>query len=160
MNLNFNSIKILTEAVTRKVVKEWATDERTGIQYNDDPYDDEMDDVNPADPFDEYCQDYPNEDFDLESMSTDELAEWASTAGDFLYVYNSPMRGWSIHAANSEDLVNEIVTDIQNAPHLEHTHEFDKLLQRKVDFENDFIAVYKIPSSDGEYGVIYERSKM
>lgn len=113
------------------------------------------------DPFEEYQNDYPNDNFNVTEMTQFDLAKWCDNVGDFLYIYKG-LRGWSIMSANTDEIVNSIVGDLFNCKKIEPTHEMDSLLSRRTrDFMNSYICVFKIIGTpDGDYYVIYMQDKM
>ena len=112
-------------------------------------------------PFEEYQQDYPNGSFDVSDMTPDELARWCQNVGDFLYVYKG-LRGWTIMAANTDSIVEDIVNDIEYCNRIEPTHEIDYLFQsREREFANDYVCIFKIfGTKDGDYYVVYQEDKI
>ena len=110
--------------------------------------------------FDEYKQDYPNGDFSAVGMTSDDLAEWCENVGDFLYIYKG-LRGWSIMAANTDNIVKDIVSDLYNCDRIEPTHEMDYLFNsREREFDAFYVCIFKvIGTKDGDYYVVYEKEK-
>lgn len=155
-SLNESNARFLSETVAEQLIREFADDDGWG-----DWEDDEEPEV---DPYEEYEQDYPGSDFNPGEMGQYDLAKWCKTAGDFLYMYDSYFGGLRPRAANSDSIVAEIVSDVYNCAYIEPTHEVDIYLNpRQLDFEGNYIAVYKlhdVPGNDKkDYYVIYEQPK-
>lgn len=110
--------------------------------------------------FEEYEHGYPNDGFDVSNMTSDDLAEWCSKVGDFLYIYKG-LRGWSIMAANTDEIVRDIVGDLYHCSRIEPTHEMDYLFRsREREFDAFYVCVFKvIGTKDGDYYVVYQREK-
>lgn len=140
--LNESAQRFLIERVTSKLLREFEEE---------------------LDPREEYEQDYPNGGFVASEMDNYDLAKWCRNYGDFLYIYDSPFTGIKTSAANTDAIVAEIVTDLYNCQGITPTHEVDYLLNdRKVNFANDYIAVYKlngVKGENGDYYVVYEQPK-
>ena len=95
IKLNENDYKNIIENCVRRLITEG--------MYDDD---EEMT------PFEKYAQDYPDENFNVENMDRDELAEWCLN-NDFLYIFNLFGR-WRISGANSSEIQEDIANDIKN----------------------------------------------
>lgn len=111
-------------------------------------------------PFEEYQNDYPNGDFNVSDMTAMELGKWCDSVGSFRYIFKG-LRGWQVMIANTDSICNEIIGDLYNCSHIEHTHEMDYLLER---FENemkyDYFAVFKVVGANGgDYYIIYQEQK-
>lgn len=113
-----------------------------------------------VDSFEEYCNDYPNDDFDASWMSPSDLAEWCDKVGDFLYVYNG-LNGTSIKVANTDNIVSSIVDDLYNCRSIEPSHDVDNLFfGREEEFVNDYVCIFKVNGvSDGDYYIVYQEEK-
>lgn len=156
--LNESNMRYLSENVASQLIREFAEGED---DYGD--WEDEEADTEP-DYFKEYEEDYPDTDFNPGEMGQYELAKWCQTAGDFLYIYDSYFGGMKARAANSGELASEVANDVYHCGYIEPTHEADAYLNpRQVDFENNYIAVYKLHDVPGEdkkdYYVVYEKPK-
>ena len=112
------------------------------------------------DPFEEYEQGYPNDNFDVSDMTPEKLAKWCRNVGDFLYVYKG-LRGLSIMVANVDEIVYDIVKDLYDCDRIEPTHEVDYLFSsREREFENDYVCIFKvIGTKDGDYYIVYQEDK-
>ena len=111
---------------------------------------------------DAYLAGYPGSDFNPDNITSDDLAQWCSTCGDFLFAYNFPIGGLRLRAANVSDIVNDIVNDIHNCGYIEVSHEIDHLiLSREKDLYGMFTAVFKICDIPGEkdYYVVYQEER-
>lgn len=115
------------------------------------------------DPVEEYEQGYPNGGFDPKSVDVSTLIEWCKSVGDFLYIINSPFGGMRICAANTDEIVQEIVSDLYRCSYVEPTHEVDYLITRRErEFVYDYVAVMKVcgnPGPEGDYYIIYQQQK-
>lgn len=124
------------------------------LNENDEPFETEYDE----DPFDEYSNDYPDDDNDIDNMSQEELSVWCSQ-NDFLYIYN-PFGRWRISVANNDELQKDIASDVMNCAYIEKTHKMDYLLVNKfyrMFGRNIKVAVFELhDTKDGDYYVIYE----
>ena len=140
IKLNENDYKNIIENCVRRLITEG--------MYDDD---EEMT------PFEKYAQDYPDENFNVENMDRDELAEWCLN-NDFLYIFN-PFGRWRISGANSSEIQEDIANDIKNCAYIEKTHEMDWLINDKENLfgYRAYIGVYKFHNTkDGDHYVIYE----
>ena len=120
----------------------------------------ENDEYEDLTPFEEYQEGYPNSNFDVSSMTCEELAKWCQSVGDFLFVYNG-LRGWSIMVANADNIVHDIVNDLYDCNRIEPTHEVDYLFANKEsEFINDYVCIFKvIGTKDGDYYIVYQQEK-
>lgn len=141
-NFDFKQIQ---ENCIKRLIKE-------GYEFNEDETEDDE-----LTPFERYEQDYPNEGFNVEDMTKDELSEWCLSSGDFLYIYN-PFGKWRISNANSTEIQEEIANDIRGCAYVEKTHKMDWIIENHFDrmFGNDYVAVFLLHNTkDGDYYVIY-----
>lgn len=109
-----------------------------------------------------YLADYKPQELNFDNITSTELAEWCSSAGDFLYIYEFPIGGWKARAANTSEIVSDIVSDIQSCGYIEHTHEADQyIINRPKEFEGFYVAVYKICDIPGEkdYYIVYQEER-
>ena len=112
-------------------------------------------------PFEEYQQNYPNDDFDVSGMSQYDLGDWCENNGDFLYIYDG-LKGLSIMSANTDDVIDDIVSDLYNCNGIEATHEVDYLFGGRKEryFDNYYICIFKLKGTkDGDYYVVYTQDK-
>lgn len=140
---NFD-IKQIQENCIKRLIKE-------GYEFNDNEEEYELT------PFERYEQDYPEDNFNVDNMTKDELADWCVNSGDFLYLYN-PFGSWRVSNANSEAIQEDIANDIRNCAYIEKTHKMDWVIENRFDrmFGNDYVAVFKLHNTkDGDYYVIY-----
>ena len=138
------NLKKLQEACIRKVINELH-------EINDEENSDNMT------PFDNYTQDYPLDDFNVDGMTKDDLANWCLNVGDFLYIFNV-FGKWRISSANSQEVQDEIANDIINCDSIEKTHKMDWLIENNFDrmFGSDHVAVFLLHGTkDGDYYIIY-----
>lgn len=145
MVLNENDYKNIIENCVRRIIGEGIYDDN---EYDEDPT-----------PFDEYAQDYPNDNFNVDNMDQDELAEWC-LKNDFLYIFN-PFGSWRVSCANTSEIQEDIASDIRNCSYIEKTHEMDWLIENKRNLfgYRAHIAVFKLHNTkDGDYYVIYEEA--
>ena len=127
-----------------------------GESWEDEPEETEID------PVEEYENDYPNGGFDPKSVDINVLTDWVRSVGDFLYIINSPFRGgYSLCAANTQAIVDEIVDDLNRCSYVEPTHEVDYVITRRErEFVYDYVAVLKVVGAPGEdYYIVYQTPK-
>lgn len=138
-------LKKIIENITRKFLKET-------YGYDEEQYE--------LSPFEEYERDYPGSSFDASHMTPDELAEWCSNVGDFLYIFEG-FGGLKVMNANTRNIVKDIVGDLYECERIEPTHEVDYLIERREDyFIGSYVCVFKlIGTKDGDYYVIYMENK-
>lgn len=109
--------------------------------------------------YDEYANDYPEDSFSKEDISIDELLSFVKNSGDFLYYING-----RFHAANSQDIVNEIYDEIDLygatlSNYLDSDLEWD--WEKFFGYDDLYVAVFLVQPSNGtKYYVIYQRDKM
>ena len=144
-------IRKITEDCIKKLVKE-------GVLNNTEIESDE--DETELSSFEEYKMDYPNDNFDVSDMTSEELARWCDNIGDFLFVYRG-LRGLKVMVANSSEIVDSIIDDLNKCRSIEPSHEVDYLFeQRKNEFVNDYVCIFKIKGSPhGDYYVVYQDDK-
>lgn len=144
-------ISKLIEKSVRQVLKENINGD---FDTNDDEEEEELS------PFEEYEQGYPNDDFNVSDMTPEQLATWCKNVGDFLYVFEG-LRGMSIMAANTDNIVSDIVNDLYNCQRIEPSHEVDYLFyNREREFINDYVCIFKvIGTKDGDYYIVYQEDK-
>lgn len=144
-------ISKITENCIRQLVKE-------GI-LNDTEFESDEDETELS-PFEEYRMDYPNDDFDVSDMTPEKLARWCDNIGDFLFVYKG-IRGLKIMAANSRNIVDSIIHDLNECEGIEPSHEVDYLFEKhKNEFVNDYVCIFKIKGlPDGDYYIVYQEDK-
>ena len=139
IKLNENDYKNIIENCVRRLITEEMYDDNEEMT-----------------PFEKYAQDYPDENFNVENMDRDELAEWCLN-NDFLYIFN-PFGRWRISGANSSEIQEDIANDIRNCAYIEKTHEMDWLIENKKNLfgYRAHIAVFKLHNTkDGDYYVIH-----
>lgn len=143
-------ISNLIEKSVRQILKEHINGD---FGANDDDYES-------LDPFEEYEQGYPNSNFDVSYMTPEKLAKWCQNVGDFLYVFEG-LRGKRIMAANTDSIVQDIVSDLYNCRGIEPTHEVDYLFRsREREFIYDYVCIFKIMGTkDGDYYIVYQEDK-
>ena len=140
IKLNENDYKNIIENCVRRLITEEMYDDNEEMT-----------------PFEKYAQDYPDENFNVENMDRDELAEWCLN-NDFLYIFN-PFGRWRISGANSSEIQEDIANDIRNCAYIEKTHEMDWLIEDKKNLfgYRAHIAVFKLNNTnDADYYVMYE----
>lgn len=152
MKLNSNDIRIISENIFRRLVKE-------GIlpSYNEESYDDEDEEESMSD-FEEYEKGYPNGDFNPKNVTAEDLVNFCRSFGDFFYIYDMPFRGWTLMAASTEEVRHDIIGDIMKGE-IRPTHRFDWIIEKKADFEENYVAVFNVKTADEDYYVVYEQSK-
>ena len=145
-------IRKITEDCIRKLVKEGTLND-TEIESDEDETE--------LSSFEEYKMDYPNDDFDVSDMTPEELARWCNNIGDFLFVYKG-LRGLKVMVANSSEIVDSIIDDLNECGSIEPSHEVDYLFeQRKNEFVNDYVCIFKIKGlPHGDYYIVYQDDKM
>ncbi len=144
MKITNKDIKILSENIIKRLIKEDL------ISYEDDQEEE-------VDYFLEYENGYPNEDFIPENITSNDLIKFCRSFGDFYYIYQG-LKGWTLMTATTSNQVNSIVNDLTNCS-LTITHKFDYLIENKLNFEYDYIAVFNIKTSDENYYIVYEQPK-
>lgn len=140
---NFD-LKKIQENCIKRLIKE-------GYEFNDNEEEYELT------PFERYEQDYPEDNFNVDNMTKDDLADWCLNSGDFLYLYN-PFGSWRVSNANSEAIQEDIANDVRNCAYIEKTHKMDWVIENHFDrmFGNDYVAVFLLHNTkDGDYYVIY-----
>lgn len=144
-------IRKITEDCIKKLVKEGTLND-TEIESDEDKTE--------LSSFDEYKMDYPNDDFDVSDITPKELARWCDNIGDFLFIYKG-LRGLKIMAANSSEIVDSIIDDLNKCESIEPSHEVDYLFEKhKKEFVNDYVCIFKIKGSPhGDYYVVYQKDK-
>lgn len=92
-------------------------------------------------------------------IDREELLDFCKNSGDFLYIYNMPLSGWKVAAANTDEIQAEIVSDIYKASRVYPTNEMDHMLNSRENemFHNVVMKIEGVP--DGDYYVIYQKDK-
>lgn len=108
--------------------------------------------------YEEYANDYPDDNFSKEDISLSELLRFVKNSGDFLYYMNG-----RFHAANSQEIVNEIYNEIEQygatlSNYLDSDLEWN--WDKFFGHDNAYVAVFAVKPINGyEYYIIYERDK-
>lgn len=151
MKLNIQDIRNITENVVRRLIEDYQKPRKRVYESPE-----MMEDLD-MNSFEEYEQNYPNSEFNPSQVTTSMLSQWCRNCGDFLFIYKG-IRGWNTVSANTEELQLEVASDIAKST-ITPTHEMDTWIRGKVDFDNDYIAVYKVETTEEAYYVIYEQPK-
>lgn len=161
IKLTNEDINLIVETSVKRIVNEVFDDDYDN-EYDDyDKYDDDEEENEPS-PVEEYEQGYPNSDFNPESIGKSELIHWCQTVGDFLYVYKSSFMGTRISAANSSEIVTEIIGDIAKCGYIEPTREYDWLVtSREYEFKDMYVAILKLVDvpNENDYAIIYQQPR-
>jgi hypothetical protein len=153
--LTAESIRNTVSSTIKRYLNEEEGDEYV-VDAKDDIYDsDEGDEEDDA--FEAYKNDYKGENFDPNSISEDELADFCEN-NDFLYLYR-PFGRWKISVANSSEIADDIINDIYSCAYFEPTHDMDIYIENKEDlFKNsNHVVVFRLNhTKDGDYYIIYQ----
>lgn len=109
------------------------------------------------DALERYKNDYKGENFDPNSISEEELADFCDN-NEFLYLYR-PFGRWKISAANSSEIADDIINDIYSCAYFEPTHDMDIYIENKENlFKNsNHVVVFRLNhTKDGDYYIIYQ----
>lgn len=117
-----------------------------------------------VDAFEEYKNDYPNDDFNPNDVTREELEDFCNGDNDYLFIYDSVFGGARPRAANVSDVKADIAKDIAVCD-FTPTHEKDSCFEinkKLVDFDNDYVVVFKLTNipDEKDYYVIYEKEKI
>lgn len=106
--------------------------------------------------------DYLDDEFDTELITRNDLKNYCKLVGDFLYAYDFKLGGFRIRSANTNNVINEIIKDIDAASHIEISHDIDDLISNNDKlFDNTYVVVFKLCSvpNKSDYYVIYQEEK-
>ena len=147
----------IAKNIKKSLIKEGIFDDNDFDRYHDveDDYEEEIN------PFDEYKNGYPDDpDFNPNEITRRDLIKFCHSFGDFFIIVEDLFRGgMRLYVASTEEQQMAIIADICKGE-VTLTHEMDYLIDNKLNFENDYIAVFKIqPINDTVFYLVYEQSK-
>ena len=109
--------------------------------------------------FTNYQNNYPNDIFDIDDVSREDLINFCKT-NDFFYILNG-LGELKLRVCNTnEETRAEIVDELSDYnTYFEPTHEFDSLIKNRMDFDDYYVIVFKINTPNDEYAIVYETEK-
>lgn len=151
--MNDKLLENIAKNIKKNLIKEGIFED-----YDFSRYEDMEDDYEEPNYFEEYEQNYPNSEFNPNELSKRELVRFCHTFGDFFFIANG-LRGMRLHVASTEDQQMAIIGDICKGT-ITPTHEVDYLIDNKLNFEHDYVAVLKVqPQNDDAFYLVYEKPK-
>ncbi len=143
------------QKIVGSTIKHYLNEEQ-GDEYVIDT-DNDIDEYDEETAFERYQNDYKDENFDPKSISEDELINFCKN-NDFLYLYR-PFGRWKISVANSDEIADDIINDIENCAYFEPTHDMDVYIENKKGLftSTNHVVVFRLNhTKDGDYYIIYE----